>query len=168
MVCTWANTASAQRNRLPTRKRSAYPCWYAVRVCPGCEPFSDGAKQRSGTHPRFLGRSHAAELRGRSLKPLLSTSPPSTWRSALLVEHWQDETGDPYAATIPDYEAVRTGRYLLVRYSTGEKELYDLSNDPYELQSLHNSAGTELKRRLATRLDALEGCAAQSCRSAEN
>jgi hypothetical protein len=43
-----------------------------------------------------------------------------------------------------------------------------VSNDPYELQSLHNSAGTELKRRLATRLDALEGCAAQSCRSAEN
>jgi N-acetylglucosamine-6-sulfatase len=105
---------------------------------------------------------------GRSLKPLLSASPPSTWRSALLVEHWQDETGDPYAATIPDYTAVRTGRYLFTRYATGEKELYDLSNDPYELQSLHNTASTQLKMRLASRLDALAGCAAQSCRSAEN
>jgi hypothetical protein len=47
-------------------------------------------------------------------------------------------------------------------------ELYDLSNDPYELQSLHDSASSELKGRLATRLDALEGCVAQSCLSAEN
>ena len=105
---------------------------------------------------------------GRSLSPLLSTSPPPSWRSALLVEHWLDENGDPYAATIPDYKAVRTGRYLFVRYATGEKELYDLSNDPYELKSLHNTASAELKRRLASRLDALGSCAAQSCRSAEN
>jgi hypothetical protein len=47
-------------------------------------------------------------------------------------------------------------------------ELYDLRNDPYELQSLHNSASIQLKGRLATRLDALEGCVAQSCLSAEN
>jgi arylsulfatase A-like enzyme len=64
---------------------------------------------------------------GHSLSPLLSTSPPSSWRSALLVEHWQDENGDPYAATIADYKALRTGRYLFVRYATGEMELYDLS-----------------------------------------
>jgi N-acetylglucosamine-6-sulfatase len=63
---------------------------------------------------------------------------------------------------------VRTGRYLFVRYATGEKELYDLSTDPYELKSVHNTARTELKRCLASRLDALESCAALSCRSAEN
>jgi N-acetylglucosamine-6-sulfatase len=105
---------------------------------------------------------------GRSLTPLLSASPPSSWRSAFLVEHWLDENGDDYAATIPDYTAVRTGRHLFARYATGETELYDLKNDPYELQSLHNTASTELKSRLASRLDALESCAAQSCRSAEN
>jgi arylsulfatase A-like enzyme len=105
---------------------------------------------------------------GRSLEPLLSASPPSSWRSAFLVEHWQDENGDPYAATIPDYTAVRTGRHLFTRYATGETELYDLKNDPYELESLHNTASTELKSRLASRLDALESCAAPNCRSAEN
>jgi N-acetylglucosamine-6-sulfatase len=103
---------------------------------------------------------------GRSLEPLLSTSRPSSWRSAFLVEHWQDETGDPYAGTIPDDKAVRTGRYLFTRYATGEKELYDLSNDPYELKNVHKTATTDLKSRLASRLDALESCAAQSCRSA--
>src|SRR3954453_16995050 len=82
---------------------------------------------------------------GRSLEPLLSTIPPSSWRSAFLVDHWQDETGDPYAATIPDYKAVRTGRYLFTRYATGEKELYDLSNDPYEQKSGKKTATTNLK-----------------------
>ena len=106
---------------------------------------------------------------GRSLGPLLSTSPPSSWRSAFLVEHWQDLNGDPYAATIPDYKAVRTGGYLFAKYTSGERELYDLNNDPYELESLHNTAGNaELKRRLSSRIDALRNCAADSCRRAEN
>ena len=120
------------------------------------------------TFASWAGLTPPSFVDGRSLGPLLSASPPSSWRSALLVEHWLDENGDPYAATIPDYTAVRTGRYLFVRYATGEVELYDLSNDPYELESLHNTASTELKERLGSRLDALEGCAAQSCRSAEN
>src|SRR5215203_2558518 len=105
---------------------------------------------------------------GRSLGPLLSTSPPTSWRNAFLIEHWLDESGDPYAATIPDYKAVRTGRFLFVKYATAEMELYDLSNDPYELQSLHESASSELKGRMATRLDALEGCVTQGCPSTEN
>ncbi|CAN5652148.1 hypothetical protein BH18ACT17_BH18ACT17_14740 [soil metagenome] len=32
---------------------------------------------------------------------------------------------------------MRTTRYKYVRYSTGEEELYDLRNDPFELQSRH-------------------------------
>jgi N-acetylglucosamine-6-sulfatase len=120
------------------------------------------------TFASLAGLTPPSFVDGRSLGPLLSASPPSTWRSALLVEHWQDENGDPYAATIPDYKALRTGRYLFVRYATTEKELYDLNNDPYELESLHDTASIELKERLESRLDALEGCAAQSCRSAEN
>ena len=119
------------------------------------------------TFASWAGLTPPSFVDGRSLEPLLSTSPPSSWRSAFLVEHWQDKTGDPYAATIPDYKAVRTGRYLFTRYATGEKELYDLSNDPYELKSVHKTASTDLKRRLTSRLDALESCAAQSCRSAE-
>jgi hypothetical protein len=73
-------------------------------------------------------------LRRRWLEPLLSASPPSSWRCTFLGEHWQDENGDAYAATIPDYTAVRTDRYLFTRYASGEWERYDLSNDPYELK----------------------------------
>ena len=42
-------------------------------------------------------------------------------------------------AEIPDYDGVRTGRYVDVQYATGERELYDLRHDPDEV---HNLAGT--------------------------
>jgi N-acetylglucosamine-6-sulfatase len=119
------------------------------------------------TFASWAGVTPPSFVDGRSLRPVLSSS-PSSGRNAFLVEHWRDTNGDPYAATIPNYKAVKTARYLFVRYATGERELYDLSNDPHELRSFHKTASTELKRRLATRLDALESCAAQSCRSAEN
>jgi N-acetylglucosamine-6-sulfatase len=119
------------------------------------------------TFASWAGLTPPSFVDGRSLGPLLSSSPPSG-RNAFLVEHWRDKNGDPYAATIPTYKAVRTDRYLFVRYASGERELYDLNKDPHELRSLHKTAGTALKRRLASRLDALESCAKQSCRSAEN
>ena len=105
---------------------------------------------------------------GRSLSPLLSASPPASWRSALLVEHRRSANEGPFARLIPNYDAVRTANHLYVEYESGARELYNLSNDPYELRSRHGSAGTDLKRRLASRLDALRGCAADDCRSAEN
>jgi N-acetylglucosamine-6-sulfatase len=106
---------------------------------------------------------------GRSLSPLLSASPPASWRSALLVEHRWSEYEGPFARYVPNYDAVRTAEHLYVEYpGTGEKELYDLGDDSYELQSHHRSAGSDLKRRLASRLDELRGCAADGCRSAEN
>jgi arylsulfatase A-like enzyme len=65
---------------------------------------------------------------GTSLLPLLS-SPFAHWRSDFLVEHLQNH--DP----IPTYCAVRNERYMYVAYGTGEKELYDLSADPFELRN---------------------------------
>jgi N-acetylglucosamine-6-sulfatase len=105
---------------------------------------------------------------GRSLRPLLSTSSPASWRSAFLVEHRRSQYEGPFARVVPNYDAVRTTNYLYVRYGTGERELYDLGDDPYELRSRHRTASSELKSRLASRLDELRGCAAVGCRSAEN
>ena len=66
---------------------------------------------------------------GRSLLPLLDAS-ASSWRTDFLVEHLKDRI-----APIPTFCAVRTEQYLYVLYGTGEEELYDLSQDPYELQN---------------------------------
>jgi hypothetical protein len=68
---------------------------------------------------------------------------------------------------LPDYDAVRTSRFLYVEYGTGERELYDLRKDPDEVDNL---AGTRpvLEARLARRVNALRECSAHGCRVAED
>lgn len=72
-----------------------------------------------------------------------------------------DEHGQVLSAA---YEAIRTERYLYIRYLTGAHELYDLSVDPYELNSRHKDARyAEVRRFLDRRLDELQGCAGAAC-----
>jgi N-acetylglucosamine-6-sulfatase len=122
------------------------------------------ARWASVTPPSFVD--------GRSLKPLLTTSPPTSWRTAFLVEHRRSEEEYDYVRRIPNYDAVRTARYNYVEYKTGEKELYDLNADPTELTNIYNGASQTLRSELKARLDALKSCAradssATSCNTAE-
>ncbi|HWE12381.1 MAG TPA: sulfatase [Solirubrobacteraceae bacterium] len=80
---------------------------------------------------------------GHTLMPLLQGASPSNWRNAILVEHHGPayEPDDPDAQTglsgnPPSYEALRTTRFLYVEYIDGERELYDLQRDPYELYNV--------------------------------
>jgi arylsulfatase A-like enzyme len=77
---------------------------------------------------------------GRSLVPLLRGLEPP-WRRAFLVENLGGEIA---AARIPTYCGLRTEHHLYVVYATGERELYDLDTDPYELENL---AGAKTHRR---------------------
>jgi hypothetical protein len=64
---------------------------------------------------------------------------------------------------------VRTSRYSYVEYSTtGEKELYDLKADPYELTNIYESAPPTLLSDLQTRLGALKSCPGAECKNAED
>lgn len=104
---------------------------------------------------------------GRSLAPFLKGTPPKDWRTAFLVEH----TGGGkkgFSKDVPDYEALRTEEHKYVEYGTEERELYDLRADPYEMQSLHESADPELAARLESRLAALRRCSGSECWSAED
>ena len=85
-----------------------------------------------------------------------------------MVEHRRSANEGVYTVDKPDYDAVRTSQYLYVEYKTGERELYDLSTDPYELTSLHASASPALLSGLKARLDALKSCASVECKTAEN
>ena len=63
------------------------------------------------------------------------------------------------------FTAIRTGRYMYAEHNTGERELYDLSTDPFELRSRHaDPAYVSVRGRLATRLNQLRSCAGPSCR----
>jgi N-acetylglucosamine-6-sulfatase len=65
----------------------------------------------------------------------------------------------------PGYVAIHTPRYVYVEHNTGERELYDLQLDPYELASAHaNPAYEQVRSDLARRLLALRGCRGATCR----
>ncbi|MBL8777775.1 MAG: sulfatase [Acidimicrobiales bacterium] len=66
-----------------------------------------------------------------------------------------------------EYVGVRTDRYTYVEYVTGEIELYDNVTDPAQIRNIAASADPALLERLAALVDELEGCAGESCRSAE-
>src|SRR5215211_8572931 len=109
------------------------------------------------------GASVPSFVDGRSLVPLLgSTSPaPSDWRTAFLEEGRASKTGRPA------FKAIRTTDHPWVEYADGERELYDLKDNPYELESKDGTAPEALKRNLAGRLDELRDCSKEGCRDAE-
>ena len=96
--------------------------------------------------------------------PVLTGDPlPNDWRRSSAKSVKVSETwGRPWM------KALRTNNYLYVEYKTGEHELYDLEEDPYELRNLYATAPADLKRRLEVQLDALRKCSAEECRAAED
>jgi arylsulfatase A-like enzyme len=87
---------------------------------------------------------------GRSLIPVANNPAIERGRKLLIEE--------------PKFSAIRTERYMYAEFRSGEKELYDLREDPYELHSLHKSpAYASVRSRLASNLAQLKTCAGQSC-----
>jgi arylsulfatase A-like enzyme len=94
-------------------------------------------------------------LEGRSLVPLLRGQvAPSDWRREVFLELYNPELN----------AALRTDRWSYVELSSNEYEIYDLVADPYELQSLHGTAGPEVMGPLAARLHELTSCRGVACR----
>lgn len=80
------------------------------------------------------------------------------------VQHPWVERGRELMLETNLYSAIHTQRYVYVEYTTGDKELYDLRVDPFQLQSRHaDPAYDEVRQRLVTRLAALRTCAGVSC-----
>jgi N-acetylglucosamine-6-sulfatase len=113
--------------------------------------------------PTILALAHARPLRvmdGRSLVPLLRPD-----GATIQVHHellFESGANTEYPAV---YHAIRTERYLYVEYSTGDRELYDLKKDPYELQSRQNDPALRTEREsLQRHLRALLTCSGATCR----
>jgi len=77
-----------------------------------------------------------------------------------------EEDGGPVPVrTIRTYRAVRNDRWLYVAYRSGERELYDLLRDPFQLRSRHNDPRYAATRRvLRAELDRLATCRGRACR----
>ena len=75
----------------------------------------------------FAGVGLAAD--GVSMRPLL-TDQASAVRSSVVLEHVQFDTA------VPTYCGTRTPGFMFAHYATGEEELYDMSQDPWQLRNV--------------------------------
>jgi N-acetylglucosamine-6-sulfatase len=97
-------------------------------------------------------------LDGRSLLPLLR-NPKLRWTRDLLVESALEHRERAFTA-------IRSERYLYVEWTAGDRELYDLARDSYELTSLHaDPASATVRGQLAAKLAKLRACRGPSCRT---
>lgn len=121
---------------------------------------------------------------GRSLVPLMKSLPVFSWRDAFLLrrEPQPDDTGLLKFVTFPtpgevepmdsvydnrpggQFIAIRTADYTYVEFKNGDRELYDLKNDPYQLENIFDTADPELLHYLHEWLQNLKACQADTCR----
>jgi N-acetylglucosamine-6-sulfatase len=97
---------------------------------------------------------------GRSLMPF-ARDPDRRVSRALLIEaaHFR---GGQFAAT---FKGIRTKRYLYVRYRVGQRELYDLKADPFELENAHGQRRyRRAEHRLSRVLRKVRDCSGRRCR----
>ena len=96
----------------------------------------------------YAGLTPPHELEGRSLRPLL--------------EDVRNDWDYPAWTTFVDHHALKTERWRYIRYASGEEELYETKDDPYELTNLVSEATdapqiAEALGGLRRQLDALLG-----------
>ncbi len=91
----------------------------------------------------------------------MASSPKALARRDIVLEGAPRERGGTLK-----FLGLRTERYTYVEYPTGERELYDLQRDPYQLRNLIGRPSTdpELVQRLAQQLDEMRDCAGEECR----
>ena len=76
-----------------------------------------------------------ADMQGKSLRPLFEGKEPKNWRESVYYHYYCF----PEYHAVRRHDGVRNSRYKLMHfYDINEWELFDLQNDPKEMQSLHD------------------------------
>lgn len=65
------------------------------------------------------------------------------------------------------FRGIRTTDCTYLEFKNGERELYNLRKDPYQLENIAGSADEALLRALSTWLNSLNHCTASGCRTPE-
>jgi len=110
----------------------------------------------------FANAKSKRRMDGRTLLPMIDDKRFEPGRG-VLIEGFNNATDedDPIGADI-SYSAVRTNRYVYAE-TAGEQELYDLTTDPFELQSRHSDPSLSgVKAALDSLLGKLTGCAGKN------
>ena len=129
-----------------------------------------GGDRRSTTtsrrpSPRWPGSSRRRFVDGRSLLPLFE-DPAQPWRRSFLIQRRELETHEMTGAA--RFDAIRTEDWTYVQYGDGEHELYNVTEDRYQLDSAVDRTDPWFVELLATRLAELMNCAGSDCREIED
>ncbi|MDX2045341.1 MAG: sulfatase [Chitinophagaceae bacterium] len=91
---------------------------------------------------QMAGVTTPGNLHGRSLLPLFNRT-AIQWRNSIMVEYYSDSVFPRMDKM--GYKAVRNERYKYIHYVDlkGVDELYDLQQDPYELENVINKPGMD-------------------------
>ena len=84
------------------------------------------------------GLERPAHVHGRSLLPLMDAPEQSHWEDSILMTYWEGN------------HALRTPTHYYIRYRDGATELYDLTQDPLQIE---NQANSPLYRDAQAKLD---------------
>ena len=93
---------------------------------------------------------------------------PTGQRAAVKELRARRSSGDGASASIvappKDYEGIRLGPYKYIEWPDGEKELYDITKDPYELNNVVRVANlSPIRAFLHAQLIRLESCVGRTC-----
>ncbi|MBI3861966.1 MAG: sulfatase [Planctomycetia bacterium] len=97
------------------------------------------------------GVSVPADMQGRSLVSVLEGRTPADWRKTHYYQYYEF----PAVHSVPRHYGVRTARHKLIHfYQLGEWELFDLEQDPHEMQSVYDDPkNADIVRELKTELE---------------
>jgi N-acetylglucosamine-6-sulfatase len=116
------------------------------------------------TFAAWAGATQPDFVDGRSLVPFLrgATIPR---RNSFLIERLGLESDEQH--TDGNMLAIRTRKYTYATYHNGERELYDLEKDPYQVQNIEATADPALIEALNVRKNQLSVSQAEGCRDFE-
>jgi N-acetylglucosamine-6-sulfatase len=104
------------------------------------------------------------EQNGGAESPQTTYARPGDAAKSAIGDEGEPTAGASIVAPPKDYEGIRLGPYKYIEWPDGEKELYDINKDPYELENIVRKPNYfPIRAFLHAQLINLESCVGRKC-----